>query len=217
MVDRAARLLFIGDQRIAPVKKQHPKMLGIAVRHRGVAIIEQSVPGRDHIAADHPGAGKALGGGLDDLELLHHRFADARNLAQPLGRCRHHAVEIAEPVEQRVRQRLHVLPRDRPEQHQLKQFVIRHRAGTAGHEPGAQSLAMIGDVGRLAAIGNRDRQGRGLAREKGQGPFGHMRLMVRHAPRVTRRDERKVNGSGLTGWSGSPRGCPNPSSRPRNS
>jgi hypothetical protein len=43
---------------------------------------------------------KAVGGGLDDLQFLHHGIADAFYLAQTFAGSRDHTVEIAEFVQQ---------------------------------------------------------------------------------------------------------------------
>ena len=45
MVDRALGLLFIRDQHVFSVKEQHAKLFGFAVRHGGMAIVQQRVPG----------------------------------------------------------------------------------------------------------------------------------------------------------------------------
>ena len=42
--DRAARLFFIGDQNILAIQKQDAELLGLKMRHGGVAIVEQRVP-----------------------------------------------------------------------------------------------------------------------------------------------------------------------------
>ena len=45
VVDGPFGLLFIGDQDVLAVKEQDAELLGFAVGHGGVAIIDQSVPG----------------------------------------------------------------------------------------------------------------------------------------------------------------------------
>ena len=45
MIHRAARLCFIRDQHILAVEKQDAKLFRLQMRHGGVAIIKQRIPG----------------------------------------------------------------------------------------------------------------------------------------------------------------------------
>ena len=94
----------------------------------------------------HLRAGKAMGGGLDDLQFLNDSLTGALDLFQPLRRGREDPVEIPETVQKRAGQRLDVLTRDRAEEDKLKQLIIRHRGGTTRHEAGAKALPMVADI-----------------------------------------------------------------------
>ncbi len=168
VIDGAAALFLVRDEGVLAVEVEDAKLLHIAVGHGRVAIVDQRVPGADDRPLQNPGAGQTLGGGLDQLELADHRVAHALDLAQPIWRGRDDAVEIAEGFQKAPAQWLHVGPRIGTEKHHFKQLVIRHRRGAALHEPLAQALAVIGDVGRLARRvrprlaggGREERQGR---------------------------------------------------------
>ena len=67
MIDGAARLLFIGDERILPIEVENPEMFNVAMRHNGLAIVDQRAPARNDVPFHHPRAGEALGRGFDDL------------------------------------------------------------------------------------------------------------------------------------------------------
>ena len=87
VIDRAARLFLVRDQHILAVKEQDAELFGFAVRHGGVAIVEQRIPGGQDRAVHHPRAGHALCDGLDQLQFLHHGLAHARDRGKPRGRC----------------------------------------------------------------------------------------------------------------------------------
>ena len=78
----------------------------------------------------------------------------ARNLGDARRLCAQHAGKIAKPRQQRLGQRLGVLPRNDPEQHQLQQFVIGEGARAGGAKPFAQALAVI-EIMRLYIGGAR--------------------------------------------------------------
>ena len=99
----------------------------------------------------HPGPSKPLGGGFNNLDLRYNRRADTLDLGKLVGRGGQNAVVVAEMVHQQAGQGFHILPRDRAEQYQFKQFVIWKRCSPALHEAITQPLPMIRDVGRNLA------------------------------------------------------------------
>ncbi|OIQ66261.1 hypothetical protein GALL_521710 [mine drainage metagenome] len=143
MIHRAARLLLIRDQHVLAVQIQHAKLLRLAMRHRGVAVVQQGVPTRQNGAMHHACPRHAMCRRLDNLQLLHHRIAHPLHRRNPRRRGRNHPVEIAKRVQQAPRQGLYILPGDCAEQHQLQQLIIRHSLRSPFHKAGAQPFAMV--------------------------------------------------------------------------
>ena len=154
VIDGALGLFLIRDQDVLAVEKQDAELFGFAVGHRGVAVVQQRIPGRQDRAVQNLGPHQALGRGFDDFQVLDHRFPDAFDQSETGGGGGDHAAEVAERVQQQPGEGFDVLPWDRPEQQEFEQFVVGHGGGPAVHEPGAQAFAVVGDVGgQLAGQG----------------------------------------------------------------
>ena len=109
-------------------------------------------PGRQHRPLRHGALGEAAGRGLDDLEVGDDALADAVDLHQPRRRGGEHLGEGAEAPDQLLGDRLHVAARDRAEQHELQQLVIRQ--GVAAHlrEARPQPVAVAVVMGIVASM-----------------------------------------------------------------
>ena len=147
MVDRALGLFLVRDQHVLAIEEQDAELFGFAVAHRGMAIVQQRIPGRQNGLVHHPCPHQPLGRGFDNLQLLHNRFAHALDHQKPSGSGRDDAVEIAKCVKKLSCQGFHVLAGNGAEQEKLQQFVIGHRPRPTLHEAGTQALAMIGNIG----------------------------------------------------------------------
>jgi hypothetical protein len=79
---------------------------------------------------------------LHDFELGDDRLARSIDLGEPRGRGGNDLREGAELLDQDFRERLHVAPRQRAEEHELQEFVIGKRPGAAFPEARAQAVAM---------------------------------------------------------------------------
>ena len=79
-----------------------------------------------------------------NVTTAHQEYSEglSENLLEALIGCVDDLGEGAEARNQRLRQLLGVAPRQRPEQHQLEQLVIRHRVAAGVAETGAKALAM---------------------------------------------------------------------------
>ena len=157
VVNRAACLGLIRDQHVLAVQKQHAELLDFAMRHGGVAIVEQRVPRGQNRLSDHPRPHHPLRRSLDQLEFQDHGRACPLYQCQSRHRGGDHPVEIPERVQQKPRQGFHILTRDGAEQHQLQKFVVGHRRSATLHEPVAQALAMVSDIGWQASRKGRRR------------------------------------------------------------
>ena len=146
MVDRAFGLFLIRHQHILAVKEKDAELFGFAMRHGGVAVIDQRIPAAEQGLVDHPGAHEALGGGLDDLEFLDDGIPDAFDHAEARGGGRNDAVEITEGVQEEPCERFHILSGDGAKENQFEELVIRHGCGAALNEAGAEAFAVIGDI-----------------------------------------------------------------------
>ena len=85
----------------------------------------------------------------DQFELVDRGVADAVDLAKQRLRRVDHLRERAEFLQQRFRDRLHVAPRLRREQHHLQQFVIAQRVGAGARKSLAQPRPMAVIMRRL--------------------------------------------------------------------
>jgi len=147
MVDGAAGLRLIRDQHVLAVQKQHAKLLDLAMRHGGVAIVQKRVPGSQNRLSDHPRPHHSLCRSLDQLEFKDHGRTCPPYQRQTRHRGGYHPIEIPERVQQKPRQRFDILTWDRAKQHQFQKFIVRHRRSAALHEAVAQPLPVVRDVG----------------------------------------------------------------------
>ena len=152
MVDRPLRLRLVRDQDVLAVEEENPELLRLAMCHRGVAVVQNRVPARDHVRLQDARPRHPVGGRLNHLQVGDHRVAHALHAPQPMCIGGQNPVEIAEGVQKPPRQRFHVLPGDRAKQKQLQKFVIRQRLGTALQEPLPQPRPVIGDIGGQPAL-----------------------------------------------------------------
>ncbi|MGY3471360.1 hypothetical protein ACVW0I_008231 [Bradyrhizobium sp. LM6.11] len=88
----------------------------------------------------------------DQLELVDRGLADAVDLAQARHRGMDDFGERAERLDERLRQRLGVAPRQRRKQGHLQQLVVAERIRTGAVEALAQPLAMAEIVRRFLRL-----------------------------------------------------------------
>jgi len=151
VVDGAARLLLVGDERVLAVEEQHAERFVRRPRHGRGAVIDERGPGAQGGPVQQLRAGEPERRRLDDLELRDHALARALDLQDALARGRKHLREGAETADQRLGERLEVAPRDGGEQDQLQKLVIGQRVGAAFQEAAAQALAML-EIVRLLEL-----------------------------------------------------------------
>jgi hypothetical protein len=80
--------------------------------------------------------------GFHQLELEHDLVADAGHLLEARTRCGKNMIQVAEPRDQCLGQRLGVAAPDRAIQQHFQQLVVRHGIGAAVGEPLPKPLAM---------------------------------------------------------------------------
>ncbi len=85
-------------------------------------------------------------GGVDDLEIIGHRFAHTFHFHQPFRFGTQHFGKGAEAGEQGLGKCLGVAPADGAEQHHFKQLIVWHRIGAAVLEAGFQPVTMAQKV-----------------------------------------------------------------------
>lgn len=124
VIDGPTGLFFIGDENVFPVKKQNTKLLGFAMRHGGMAIVEHGVPARYDMLLQNLGACHAVGRGLYDFEIGYDRIRNSLDLGKPFGRSGQYAIDITESFKQRMGQWFDIAAGNRPEEDQFQQLVI---------------------------------------------------------------------------------------------
>ena len=82
VIDGALGLRFVCNEGVLAIKEEEEDLLGFAVGHGGLAIVEQGVPQGNHRTMEHAGAGEPACRGFDDLEFANHRIADAMILPE---------------------------------------------------------------------------------------------------------------------------------------
>src|SRR3954453_7136774 len=152
VIDGAGLLHLVGDELVALVEEQQAKLLLLGERHAGAAIVDHLVPGRQRVTAVDPALGDAMRRRREQLELVDRGFANAVHLAQARHRCMHDLGKRAKNLDQRLRQRLGVTPRQRRKQRHLQQLVVAERVCSGAVEALAQPFAMAEIVRRFFGL-----------------------------------------------------------------
>jgi hypothetical protein len=155
VVHGADLLHFIGDQLVALVEKQDPKLFLVGKGHRGPAIIDHAGPCRQHGALLELTTGDPARGGGDQADFGDRRVAQPTDLAKPRLRGMDRFGERTEFLDQRLCQWLDVAAWDGAKQHHLKQFVIVKRVGAGPTKALPQPFAMAVIMRRLDDGGRR--------------------------------------------------------------
>lgn len=142
VVDRAATLHLIGDQHIALVEEEDAELFAGLVRHGGMAILDDRRPRGHDLLAPELALQGPVGDSRDQLQVERHGLADALYLGQQRRRRTEDAGERAEPLDQRLGDRLGVAPRDQAKKQQLEDFVVGKRGVAQLTEAVTQPLAM---------------------------------------------------------------------------
>ncbi len=142
VVDRAAALHLIGDQYIALVEEENAELFAGLVRHGGMAILDDRRPRGQDLFAPELALQGPVGDSRDQLQVERHGLADALYLGQQRLRRTEDTGERAEPLDQRLGDRLGVAPRDQAKKQQLEDFVVGKRGVAQLAEAIAQPLAM---------------------------------------------------------------------------
>ncbi len=131
------------------LEMEDAEALDRVMRHVGAQIVEQCLP----IGQDRPlgylRAQQAERGGMDGLQGGDAGLAHALHPRQRFGIGSQEAGDAAEFVEQRLGERLGILPRDRQREQIFDQLVIEQRVRPALEQATAQARAVAAIVWRL--------------------------------------------------------------------
>ena len=152
MVDGAALLHLVGDQRVALVEEEDAELLDRLEAHRAAAVVDHRRPRIEERALLDRLLQETLRRGVDHLDVMGRLLADAVDLGQARHRRGQHLAEAAEFPEQLLGDRLGVDPRDRLEQEQLEQLVVAEVLPADLVEALAQPLAVVVVVGDVPGL-----------------------------------------------------------------
>ena len=154
MVDGAAVHHLIGDELVLLVEEEDAELLARLVGQSHPHVAQQRRPGRDDGALLHARTRQSQRRLVQQLKVHRRRFPDAGDGLQLFGGGGEHAVQRAEPRQQRLGQRLDVAAREGAEEVELQQLIVGQRLQPALQRPLAQPLAMAELVALYANIRN---------------------------------------------------------------
>jgi len=137
LVQRAFAFQVIKDQAIAGVEIEHPHPLMRQVGHVDRQVIDQGLPAGQHRLVGQLGPSEAPRGERDDLQRRRAGFAHARVEGQRLRIGIEYPGQAAEPRQQALCERFHVLARDCQHQQVFDHLVIGEGFRPPGQQPRA--------------------------------------------------------------------------------
>ena len=154
LVDRAIADQVIEDQAVTHVEIEYAHPFVVEVGHVDRQVVDQRLPAAQNRLLLHDRAGQAARGDGHDPERGGAGLAHAGVPGQRCGIGVQHSGKGAEPAQQRLGQRLHVLARDGQHQQVFDQLVVSQRVGPAAQHPRTQTGAVARSVVRRRASGN---------------------------------------------------------------